>query len=141
MKRSILALAAVSFALGGCSAVSAVSTAANTTATSSQISDARATVYGLESLYGASLAVAVSWASQPTCGPNAPSAPLCSTPAGIVAVAKAQLAVSAALKSAENLVQSASPGASDLSLAVSGLQAAYSAYTNALAVYGVKTSS
>ncbi len=144
MKRSFLASMALALAVGtltACSAVSAVSTAASTTATQSQIDAARSTVYGLETVYGTGLIVAVAWAKQPYCGPAAPPAPLCSTPTGIIAIAKAQAAVATALHNAKVVVLAATPQQSDLSLAVSGLQAAYATYQQILTANGVKTSS
>lgn len=134
-----LALACASASLGACSIFQAASTASSTMATQSQINDARATLYGLESVYGATLSAAVDWAKQSTCAPGVPAPPLCSTPAGIVAIAKAQLAVSAALTNAKKVILAATPDSSALSLAISTAQGAYATYTSALATYGVKT--
>lgn len=137
MKALLLASALL---LGSCSAISSVQTAANSSPSPAAIADARTGVLGVENLYGLAVISADHWASLPRCGlPGASPAPLCSTAVGTIALNKAAVAFKAGIAPLEAAVLKASPTQSDLSLAVSGAQALWSAYQAAVAPYGIKT--
>lgn len=143
MIRKLAFTIAVALAISGCGAFNAVQTAATGSPSQTVINQARTTVLGLDNLYGVAVIAADTWA-QPgnRCGAAlAPQPPICSTPQGIIAVNKAAVAMRGALNKSEELVMKASPAQTDLDLAISSANAAWSVYQSVLATYGVKTGS
>jgi len=140
---SVVALAAISLSLGGCWLTTAVSTAQNASSTpvpQSAIDAAKATVLGINSLYGVAVVLADDYAKQPPCGqPNSSAPPFCASDPAVVAIAKVAKSMRVTLVQSKQTVLSASPTQSELDLAVMAAQNAWDAYKQVAAIYNIKT--
>jgi hypothetical protein len=125
-------LVALALALGGCQAITAVNTAANTPVTAAQVASARDVSYGLEASYDVALRLAVLYGKEPTCGPAAPPAPLCKTLAVMEGIEVGRAKFRSSLNRLNAVIADTTTTTSMLSAAIDLAKGAYAEYQAAL---------
>lgn len=126
-----LALVAA-LSLGGCDAmrIAQQPTGAQT------VSDARNTIFTIKSGYGVTVRAATAYVKLPPCAlPSSP--PICANTAVVKQLAKAQIAASATINSAEEVILNAKGSSTLLSTAVDAAKSAYASFQEVVKVYNV----
>ncbi len=137
--RKIISLAAALFlTLGGCSYIRAAEQVSSVTVSAEQLNTARQTVLAMRHGYNLGVVVLARWVDQPRCPKPDTISPICTTRAGIIAVAKAQDEMGAALRRVEAIVVQVQPDAKALSVAMDAARAAYATFQSVQASYGSK---